>query len=267
VPEHLRAAVLQQMAVLAADSVSKHYGGVTALDDVSLSVAAGEVCGLIGPNGAGKTTLFDVLSGVQRPSTGHVLMGGSTVTTRSPTWRARHGLRRTFQRQQPFPWLSVGDNLVVALDWHGRGGGFAADLLAPRWRRRLESKRRRTAREALDLFGLGHLAPTPAGNLTIGQLRMMEMARALVDNPGVVLLDEPTSGLSSPETAALGKVMLDVRQATGCAFVLVEHDVPFVMSHCDRVVAMDAGRILAAGPPDEVRANPEVATAYLGSVH
>lgn len=264
--EKLNATAPQQTAVLAADSVSKHYGGVTALDDISLCFAAGEVCGLIGPNGAGKTTLFDVLSGVQRPSSGRVLMGGLTVTARSPTWRARHGLRRTFQRQQPFPWLSVEDNLVVALEWHGGGGGFGADLLAPHWRRRIEQERRRAAREALDLFGLGHVASTPAGNLTIGQLRMVEMARALVDQPAVVLLDEPTSGLSSPETATLGKVMLDAREATGCAFVLVEHDVPFVMSHCDRVVAMDVGRILAAGPPDEVRANPAVAAAYLGSV-
>jgi branched-chain amino acid transport system ATP-binding protein len=259
--------VPRQTGVLAADSVSKHYGGVTALDKVSLSVGASEICGLIGPNGAGKTTLFDVLSGVQKPSAGDVLMGGSIVTNRSPVWRARHGLRRTFQRQQPFPWLSVEDNLVVALEWHGGGGGFAADLLAPRWRRRLENQRRRTAREALELFGLGGLAPAPAGNLTIGQLRMVEMARALIDNPAAVLLDEPTSGLSSPETAALGKVMLDVRKTAGCTFVVVEHDVPFVMSHCDRVVAMDAGRVIAVGSPQEVRANPDVATAYLGSAH
>lgn len=265
--EQLTATAPARSAVLAVQSVSKHYGGVTALDNVTLSVEAAEVCGLIGPNGAGKTTLFDVLSGVQRPSSGQVLMGGRTITARSPTWRARHGLRRTFQRQQQFPWLSVEDNLLVALEWHGGGGGFAADLLAPRWRRQIEGNRRQTAREALDMFGLGHLSRVPAGNLTIGQLRMMEMARALVDRPAVVLLDEPTSGLSSPETAALGRVMLDVRRATGCTFVLVEHDVPFVMGHCDRVLAMDAGRVIAAGAPDEVRANPEVAIAYLGSAH
>src|SRR4051812_7874763 len=160
--------------VLEAVAIGKRFGGVTALDDVSISVARGEICGLIGPNGAGKTTLFDVISGVQPATTGRVRFEGHDITGRTATWRSRHGLRRTFQKQQPFSHLTVEDNLMVAVEWRGGGGGIVADLLRSPWRKRVESHRREQVREALEIFGLSKLARERAGRLTIGQIRLLE---------------------------------------------------------------------------------------------
>ena len=251
--------------VLEAVAIGKKFGGVTALDDVSISVVAGEVCGLIGPNGAGKTTFFDVLSGVQPATTGRVLYEGADITRRPGTWRARHGLRRTFQKQQPFSHLTVEDNLLVAVEWRGGGGGVLADLLRSPLRTRVERQRREQVHEALDIFGLEHLGRERAGRLTIGQIRLLEMARAAVDRPRVLLLDEPTSGLAEQEVEFLARALERIRGERTCAVLLVEHDMAFVMRECSRVVVLNLGRRLAEGSPDEIRRHPEVAAAYLGS--
>jgi branched-chain amino acid transport system ATP-binding protein len=251
--------------VLEATAIGKRFGGVHALDDVSISVVRGEICGLIGPNGAGKTTLFDVISGVQAPTTGRVALEGVDVTKRTATWRSRHGLRRTFQKQQPFSHLTVEDNLMVAVEWRGGGGGIVADMLRSPWRKRVEHDRREKVRDALELFGLSALSRERAGRLTIGQIRLLEMARAIVDDPHVMLLDEPTSGLDETEISYLAKALDRIRAEQSCAVLLVEHDMSFVMRECSRVMVLNLGRRLAEGTPEEIRRHPEVTAAYLGS--
>ncbi|UQX03883.1 ABC transporter ATP-binding protein [Streptomyces sp. RerS4] len=251
--------------VLEARGVSVRFGGVRALTGVDLGVRAGEVCGLIGPNGAGKTTLFDVLSGIRRPDRGRLLLDGVDITRRSPVWRARHGVRRTFQRQQLFGQLSVADNVLVAQEWRGGGGGLAADLLALPARRARERARRERGERLLARCGTGDLARAYAAGLPVGQARMVELARAVADPPGVLLLDEPASGLSGPERERLAEVVRRLADEEGCAVVLVEHDVAFVMELCARVVVLDLGTVLAEGTAAEVRANPLVREAYLGT--
>ncbi|WP_372498524.1 ABC transporter ATP-binding protein [Yinghuangia soli] len=262
-----QAAVDEQTAaaVLRAENVGVSFGGIKALTDVTLEVRAGEVCGLIGPNGAGKTTLFDVLSGIRRPDRGVVRLGGADVSARGPVWRARHGMRRTFQRQQLFGRLTVLDNLVVAEEWRGGGGGIGADLLGLPSRRRRERERRARAEEILDLCGLAELRDTYAGTLPVGQARLVELARAVVDTPKVLLLDEPASGMSSAESRWLGEVVRRLVDHEHCAVLLVEHDVAFVMGLASRVVVLNLGEVLAEGTPAEVRADQAVRDAYLGS--
>jgi branched-chain amino acid transport system ATP-binding protein len=250
--------------VLRAVDVSVRFGGVAALDRVTLDAHAGQIVGVIGPNGAGKTTLFDALSGIRAPTSGRITYRGEDVTRRSPTWRSRRGIRRTFQRQQMFGWLTVEENVLVALEWRGGGGGLAGDLLALPSRRRRERDRRGRADDVLQLCGLDDVRAQPAGKLPIGRARMVEMARAIVDEPSALLLDEPTSGLEESEVRSLGASMERVCRERGCAVVLVEHDVGFVMEHCDTVVVLNLGQVIAVGTPDEVRDDAAVQEAYLG---
>jgi branched-chain amino acid transport system ATP-binding protein len=252
-------------AALAVVGVGKRFGGVRALNDVSLSVAPGEVCGLIGPNGAGKTTLFDVISGITPPSAGRVLLRGKDISRHTSTWRARHGIKRTFQKQQPFAYLTVEDNLLVATEWRGGGGGILGDLVHSPTRKRPEKRRRERTAEALEAFGLASLRKERVGRLTIGQIRLVEMARAWVDEPAVLLLDEPTSGLAEHEAMHLARAFEQIRADRSCAVLLVEHDMSFVMRECGRVVVLNLGEVLAAGTPDEIRRHPAVTAAYLGT--
>ncbi|MFD9335433.1 ABC transporter ATP-binding protein [Streptomyces sp. NPDC060028] len=251
--------------VLQGSGISVRFGGVTALSGVDLGIRAGEVCGLIGPNGAGKTTLFDVLSGIRRPDRGRMLLDGADITRRSPVWRARHGMRRTFQRQQLFGQLSVADNVLVAQEWRGGGGGLAADLLSSPARRRREHERRERGERVLESCGIGPLGAAYAGGLPVGQARMVELARAVADPPRVLLLDEPASGMSAPERERLATVVRRLAAEEGCAVLLVEHNVAFVMDLCTRVVVLDLGTVLAEGTAAEVRADPLVREAYLGA--
>ncbi|MFD8012144.1 ABC transporter ATP-binding protein [Streptomyces sp. NPDC058955] len=238
--------------LLHAEGIDVRFGGVHALHDVTVAVRPGEICGLIGPNGAGKTTLFDVLSGMRRPDAGTIAYDGTDITRRSPVWRARHGIRRTFQRQQLFGQLTVTDNLVVARDW--RGGVRSA----------ARSHRERAA-DVLRTCGLDALAGSYAGGLPVGQARMVELARALADPPRLLLLDEPASGTTAEERRLLASVLRRTVEEENCAVLLVEHDVAFVMELCSRVVVLDLGRVLAEGTPAEVHADPAVREAYLGT--
>src|SRR2546421_404655 len=250
--------------LLEARKVGVRFGGVSALVDVDVGFEQGQVCGLIGPNGAGKTTLFDVLSGVRTPSSGAIHYDGREITHRSPTWRSRHGVRRTFQRQQTFGWLTVEENLLVALEWRGGGGGLFGDLVRLPARTGKEGARRERVAEVLELCGIGDVRAEPAGKLPIGRARMVEMARAIVDPPRVLLLDEPTSGLEESEVESLGESMQRVCREERCAAVLVEHDVGFVMRQCDRIVVLNLGKWIADGTPEVVRNDPAVGAAYLG---
>ena len=254
-------------AMLDLEDVTVRFGGINALDGVSLSVGRDTVCGLIGPNGAGKTTLFDVISGVRRPSRGQVTIDGVDVSSMGVAKRAHRGLRRTFQRVQTFGWLTVEDNVLTATEWRGGGGGFVADVLGSPTRARRERERRARAERTLELCGLVDVRSEYAGSLPIGIARMVELARATVEPPKLLLLDEPASGLDQAEAERLGAHIHAVRAETGCAVVLVEHNAGFVMEHTDRVVVLNLGRVLADGSPDEIQANPEVRTAYLGEVH
>ncbi|WP_406065952.1 ABC transporter ATP-binding protein [Streptomyces sp. NBC_01077] len=238
--------------LLRASGIDVRFGGVHALRDVTVSVGPGEICGLIGPNGAGKTTLFDVLSGMRRPDAGAIAYDGTDITRRTPVWRARHGIRRTFQRQQLFGQLTVADNLVVAQDW--RSG------VRPAARRHRER-----AAAVLHECGLDALAGSYAGGLPVGQARMVEVARALADPPRVLLLDEPASGTTAEERRGLAAVIRHMADEENCAVLLVEHNVAFVMELCSRVVVLDLGRVLAEGTPAEIHADPAVREAYLGA--
>lgn len=244
--------------------VGVRFGGIAALDGVSLQVRTGEICGLIGANGAGKTTLFDVISGVRRPDRGKVRLGDDDITAWSPHRRARAGLRRTFQRVQVFGWLTVEENLLVAEEWHGGGGGVAADLLALPGRRRRERERRERAEAVLERCGLTELRHRPAAGLPIGTARLVELGRALIDHPTLLLLDEPASGLDHAEAERFAEIVADLRADEGTSVLLVEHDVGFVMEHADRIVVLHLGRVLAEGTPEEIRTDPAVAEAYLG---
>jgi branched-chain amino acid transport system ATP-binding protein len=249
---------------LSLSGVTVRFGGITALQDVDLQLNAGEVRGLIGPNGAGKTTLFDVISGIRLPNAGRVELAGQDVTRLSAVRRARRGLRRTFQRVQAFGWLSVEDNVLVALDWRGGGGGLIADLVSFPTRLAREAKRRERVAQVLDLCGLTSVRRDSAGSLPIGLARMVELARAIVDRPKVLLLDEPTSGLDETEAARLGERIQDIRRQESCAVLLVEHDVGFVMRQCENIVVLHLGEVLAVGEPREIQANAAVRAAYLG---
>ncbi|MBL7489434.1 ABC transporter ATP-binding protein [Frankia sp. AgB1.9] len=249
--------------LLSVARVSKHFGGVQALTDVCLDVAAGRVHGLIGPNGAGKTTLFDIISGITAASVGTVTYIGQDVTKKSCTARARFGMRRTFQRAQVFSWLSVEDNVLAALEWRGGGGGVLADLVAWPTRRSLEKTRREQAEQVLEWCGLADSRRVPAGSLPLGRQRLVELARAIVDQPQLLLLDEPTSGLDETESERLGEFIRSLRDK-GTAVLLVEHDAGFVMRMCDRIAVLNLGSVLAEGTPAEIQANEAVRDAYLG---
>jgi branched-chain amino acid transport system ATP-binding protein len=249
-------------AVLRVLDVSVNFGGVQALQSVTLAPKRGEVTGLIGPNGAGKTTLFDVISGLRQPTAGTIHYGGQEITSQSAVWRARHGLRRTFQRQQVFGQLSVEDNVLAGFEWHGGGGGLFADVMRLPGRMSLEHRRRERVMATLEMCGLLAVRAKPADQLPIGLARMVELARAVVDQPTLLLLDEPTSGLDAEEMRNLSEVVAAVRHS-GCSVILVEHDMSFVMDNSDRIFVLELGRVIAEETPATLHGSEVVRYAYL----
>jgi branched-chain amino acid transport system ATP-binding protein len=246
--------------------IVKRFGGLTAVDDVSVETEAGTIAALIGPNGAGKTTLFQCLTGVEDPDAGVVRLDGLDITSANPDARARLGIGRTFQRLAVFPTMTAADNLLVGSENRTsahvvrRVGWLLAGLVGVTVGDRAEHRRR--TEEVLDLLGLQEVRDVPAGTLSTGTLRLVELGRALCHDPIALLLDEPASGLDTMETVGLQRVLRDVA-ATGVAILLVEHDVDLVFDLADRVYAMAEGRVIAAGRPDEVRASAAVREAYL----
>jgi branched-chain amino acid transport system ATP-binding protein len=239
------------MALLLTDHVVVHFGGLRALSDADIEVEAGTVTGLIGPNGAGKTTCFNVITGLQEPTSGRVRFDGIDITSKTPHQRARLGIARTFQKLEAFSSLSARENVLVAAeqrkawDRSGFNPGAVAD-------------------ELLDRVGITDLADYMVGTLPTGTARLVELARALATRPRILLLDEPSSGLNDEETDAMAS-LLRALVGDGLAVLLVEHDMSFVMGTCEAIYVLDFGVVIATGTPAEIQENPMVQAAYLGA--
>ena len=249
-----------ELPLLQVAGVSKHYGGVTAVDDMSLEVHAGQTVGLIGPNGAGKTTFFEIISGFVQPDAGMVVFDGYDVTKVGPEARAQMGLVRSFQEARLFPTLTVIDTVELAHERLQPSGLLEAVLGRGATR---EAKRAR-ARDLLSLMGLDAFRDKQIGELSTGTRRIAELTCMLAIEPRLLLLDEPAAGVAQRETEALGDLLQGVKDQLGTTLVVIEHDLPLLASICDRMVAMDAGSLLAEGTPDEVQSAPQVVDAFLG---
>ena len=248
--------------MLRLEGVSKNFGGLPALQDVSFAVPTGRLTALIGPNGAGKSTLINCMTGVLPPTSGSIRFQGSEIAGLPAHKVTRLGIHRTFQNLRLFPRLSVLDNVLTGLTCEGGDLMFMAMLRLPYLRHR-ERQLRLRALEAMDAFGLSDKAQWPAGVLAYGDKKRVELARAIVGRPRLLLLDEPVAGLNAEETAAVGDQLRNLRRA-GHTILLVEHDMELVMNIADQVVVLDSGKCIATGTADEVRRNPLVLEAYLG---
>jgi len=249
--------------VLSVTKARKQFGGLVAVNDVSFDLRAGEIVGLIGPNGAGKSTLFNLITGVLPLTGGHVDYRGERLSGLGSRAIARRGLSRTFQHVRMIPAMSVLENVALGAHRRGHAGVLRAML---RLDRRDEHRLLAEAWTQLERIGMTALADEPAGNLALGQQRLMEIARALCTDPALLLLDEPAAGLRLKEKQALGEVLSQLR-AQGMSLLLVEHDMDFVMTLTDRIVVVEFGTKLTEGTPDAVRADPAVRAAYLGMEH
>lgn len=251
--------------VLSTRDVVTSFGGIRAVDGVSLDVRAREIVGVIGPNGAGKTTLFDLISGFAPLLVGSITVGGVDVSNASPNGRARAGLGRSFQDARLFPELTVRETLAVSLErWVGNRSALAASLYLPPVFDSEQVVRTRVD-ELVELLGLGDFERKFVRELSTGTRRIVDIACLVAHRPTVILLDEPTSGLAQREVEALAPVVRRLRDEMGAALLVVEHDIPFISSVADRLVAMDQGRVVTSGPPGEVLVHPQVVESYLGT--
>ncbi len=248
--------------MLRLEGVGKFFGGLPALQDVSMHVPTGRLTALIGPNGAGKSTLINCMTGILSPSSGSIRFQDKEIAGLPAHHVTRLGIHRTFQNLRLFPRLSVLDNVLTGLTCEGGSSMFMAMLRLPYLRHR-ERQLRLKALEAMDQFGLADKRNWPAGVLAYGDKKRVELARAIVGKPKLLLLDEPVAGLNAEETAAVGEQLRNLRRA-GHTILLVEHDMDLVMNVADLVVVLDSGRCIATGTADEVRRNPLVLEAYLG---
>lgn len=242
---------MSEAPILETRGMTVRFGGHVAVRDVNIAIETGTVTGLIGPNGAGKTTLFNTITGLQRPTSGSVLLDGVDVTGSAPHKRARAGLARTFQRLELFVSLSVRDNLRVAGDIHNANGRNHIDVNAE-------------ADRLLELTGLADIAHRDVSDIPTGRARVVEVARALMTSPRVLLLDEPASGQTEQETEEFAALLTGLA-GDGLAICLVEHDIPLVMKICSTIHVLDYGAVLASGVPDEIKKDPAVINAYIGT--
>jgi branched-chain amino acid transport system ATP-binding protein len=252
------------VSLLRLDRLTRRFGGLTAVDAVSLEIEAGRVSAIIGPNGAGKTTLFNVISGFLPPSEGRVEFGDAEITGCAPHEIAALGVVRTFQLVQLFPDLTAAENVQVGRHLRTRGGVWAA-LARPAWAKREQAETQSAAHELLTFVGLGGREDVQASALTYGQQRLLEIARAMAAEPKLLLLDEPAAGLNPAETEHLAGTIRRI-VARGITVLLIEHDMSLVMRLAEQIFVLDFGRLIASGTPAEVQRDEAVLAAYLGGV-
>ena len=239
------------------------FGGVVALDNVDLMVASGEIRGIIGPNGAGKTSLLNLITGINRPTSGDVLLDDESIVGWKTSRIAAHGIKRTFQTSLLFKGMTVLENVMTGLHGNLHASPIAAALGLPSvWRDEREASQKAYA--ALDFVGMTQFAERDGGELSFGQQRIIEIARALVSEPQVLLLDEPAVGLSINRVSELDTLLRRIRDERGVTIIMIEHVLRLVMNVCDRIMVLSSGRRIAEGTADEVISNPAVIEAYLG---
>ncbi len=246
------------------DGVAKQFGGVTAVDEVSLEVRQGEFLSVIGPNGAGKTSLLNMVSGFYRPDRGRITFEGEDITRLAPSRIAERGIARTFQNIALFRGMSVLDNLMLGRHVHMKSGVFASFVY---WglAQKEEIAHREKVEDLIEFLKLEDLRKLPTGALSYGLQKRVELGRALALEPKLLLLDEPMSGMNQEEKEDMARYVLDVNEERGTTIILIEHDMGVVMDISRRVVVLDRGRVIAEGDPRSVQANPEVIRAYLGA--
>ena len=249
--------------VLYADRITIRFGGLVAVDDVSFAIPPRSVISLIGPNGAGKTTFFNVLTGLYAPTEGAVYLEGADITGIKPHKRAALGLARTFQNIRLFSLMTAEENVMVAMHPHLKAGILSTVIRTP-GQRREERAARDTARELLTYVGIAKVEGELARNLSYGDQRRLEIARAMALRPKVLLLDEPTAGMNPQESAQFNDFVYRVRDDKGISVLLIEHDMSVIMKISERITVLDRGRMIAEGTPDDIRSNTEVIEAYLG---
>jgi len=244
--------------LLKVTDLRKSYGAIQAVGGVSFEVMPGEIFGVIGPNGSGKTTLFNSMLGQITPNSGRIELKGQDVTRLGPLELNHLGVGRTFQTLQVFGKMNVRDNLIVAAQEHK--GSMLGRIFAPS-----DSGLGEKADELIKLFNMGHVAHKKAGELSYGQQKLVDIAMAFMSEPDLVLLDEPCAGVNPSLVGGISKLLKELNQRQGGSFVVIEHNMDFVMDLCHRIMVMVEGRVLAVGTPSEIRANKEVLDAYLGS--
>ena len=251
--------------VLEVKELTRKFGGIVAVDGVSFDLKPNQILGIIGPNGAGKTTVFDMISGLLGVNRGSILFHGKDITRWPATRRALAGLGRSFQDAHLFPSLTVAENLAIGLERHIKVRDHLAALLALPAIQESERQVAYTVADLIELFGLAAFRDKFLGELSTGSRRIVDLAMSLAHDPDVLLLDEPSSGIAQRETEALGPLLKRVRSETGCAMLVIEHDMPLITYLADEMLALDLGRVIARGTPDEVVEDPEVVRSYLGA--